>query len=271
MRLKIDQHLWRSLLWWLPLITAAYLLKAHYSTATTGELQWMMHPLADLLSLITGHDFQRDSAGEWFSPGANVRLVKACAGINFMLMSLLTYAWVFRPDRNEVPQTRLWYISQMTLQMAVLVAAWATTLMANTLRIWLAMLLQADDSMLQATGLDGGQLHRMIGMVVYLVILTLQMLPSKRITQWQKILLPVTLYLLVLVLVPLFTGNAWNQPKVFLEHVIHLLLSLTLFGGVVYLLGLKWIGIPRLIFWQKAFHRFFTTSLYKRDNTQMAP
>lgn len=236
MYLRFDQYLWRSLLWWLPLTTAALLLKYHYSVASTGELQWMMQPLADLLNLITGHDFQRSADGEWFSISADVQLVKACAGINFMLMSLLAYAWMFRPDHNEVPQTRLWSITQVVLMAAVFIAAWATTLLANTLRIWLAMYLQADDSLLQASGIEGKQIHRFIGIAVYLLILSLQMLPSKRMAHWQKVLIPVVLYILLMVIVPLLTGNALHQPTLYFEHVAQLLLSVMVIQGIWMLL-----------------------------------
>jgi exosortase K len=239
MQLRFDQHLRQSLFWWLPVITAALLLKQHYSVADTNQLQWILQPLADMLSLFTGHDFQRSATGEWYSISANVSLVKACAGVNFMLMSLLAYAWMFRPDRNEEPQTLLWSFTQLLLLAAVFIAAWATTLMANTLRIWLAMYLQADDSILHSSGIEDRQLHRFIGIAVYLLILSLQMLPSKRIARWQKVLTPVILYLLLMVLVPLLTGNALHQPTFFFEHVSQLLLSVVVIQGIWYLVMLR--------------------------------
>ena len=238
-RLRLERYHWQSLLWWLPMLTMALLLKQHYSVADTAGLQWMLQPLADLLSLISGHDFQRSVNGEWYSASADVSLVKACAGINFMLMSLLAYAWVFRPDRNEQPQTVLWSITQLLLLVAVFIAAWATTLFANTLRIWLAMYLQADDSILAGLGIDGRQLHRFIGIAVYLLILSIQMLPSRRIARWQKAAIPILLYLLLMVLVPLLTGNALHQPMFFIEHVAQLLLGLVVVQGVWYLVVLR--------------------------------
>jgi exosortase K len=239
MQLRFDQHMWQSLFWWLPIIIAAFLLKQHYSVTDTAGLQWMLQPLADMLSLITGHNFQRAANGEWFSISANVSLVKACAGINFMLMSLFAYAWMFRPDRNEEPQTLLWSLTQLLLLAAVFIAAWATTLFANTLRIWLAMSLQGDDSILHASGIEDRQLHRFIGIAVYLLILSLQMLPSKRIVKWQKVLIPVLLYILLMVLVPLLTGNALHQPTFFFEHVSQLLLTVMVIQAGWYLVMLR--------------------------------
>jgi exosortase K len=227
---------WQSLFWWLPVFMLALILKHHYSIADAEELSWMLQPLSDLLSLITGHQFQREANGEWLSISADVRLVKSCAGINFMLMSLLAYAWTFRPDPNERQQTPAWIGGHLALLGGIGVAAWVTTLIANSLRILLAMALQTDDSILSTLGMEESMVHRFLGLLVYLPLLTLQMLPVKRIGRRQILYIPVVLYGLLMVLVPLLTGNAMRDPGLFLEHVFQLLIGIVLIQGTLYLL-----------------------------------
>jgi exosortase K len=226
----------QSLLWWLPAFVLALLLKRHYSVAHVAELEWMLQPLADLLSLTTGHEFHRQPNGEWVSAGADVRLVKTCAGINFMLMSLLTFAWTFRPDRKEASQSYAWIGGHLVMLAAICVAAWTTTLLANSLRILLAMYLQTDDSILHATGIGANETHRFIGLAVYLPLLSLQMLLSKRASRRQIICIPVILYAGLMILVPLLTGNALRNPALFLEHASQLAVGMVLIQSGLHLL-----------------------------------
>ncbi len=234
MRLRFDTEFWQSLLWWLPVFALALLLKHHYSVADTAGLEWMLQPLSDLLAVITGHEFHREMNGEWVSIPADVRLVKTCAGINFMLMSLLAYAWVFRPDRREKPQTAAWFGGHLVLLTAICVAAWITALFANSLRILLAMYLQTDHSILQAAGIAENDIHRFIGLVVYLPLLSLQMLPGRRIGKWQLLFIPGLLYAALMVLVPLLTGNALRNPALFTDHVLQLVVAIALIQGMLY-------------------------------------
>jgi exosortase K len=236
MQLHIDKHFRQSLFWWLPVFTLALLLKQHYSSANAAELVWILQPLSDLLSLITGSEFHREANGEWLSISADVRLVKSCAGINFMLMSLLTFAWTFRPDGHEQPQTHAWIGGNLVLLAAICVAAWTTTLLANTLRILLAMQLQTDDSIIHALGIDGSGIHRIIGLAVYLPLLTLQMMPGKRVSERQMMFIPIMLYAALMIIVPLLTGNALRNPMLFVEHVIQLAIAIAVIQLALHLL-----------------------------------
>ena len=98
----------KTLAWWLTALAVALAIKHHYSVASAADLQWMLRPLSQLLEWISGHPFHRDGLHEWVSESADIRLVKACAGINFLLMSLLAWAWVFRPDHREAAHLQTW-------------------------------------------------------------------------------------------------------------------------------------------------------------------
>ena len=237
---RLNFNNWQSLAWWLPVSTLTLYLKYHYSIAEAGDLQWMLQPLCELIELVTGYEFQQDSNGEWFSHEADVHLVNSCAGINFMLMSLLAYAWVFRPDAQQTQSDYYWLAGHLILIATILLAAWTTALLANALRILLAMALQTDDSVITSLGLSDDEVHRYIGLAVYLPILSLQLLADKKRTSpRQLILIPVLLYVLTMVLIPLLTGNALLKPGLFFTHIIQLGAGIAFIQGLIFMVVRK--------------------------------
>ena len=213
---------WKVLAWWVAVLSVALAIKHHYSIASAADLDWMLRPLSLLLEWLSGHPFHRNSLYEWVSESADVRLVKACAGINFLLMSLAAWAWVFRPDRREDTDVPTWVAGQILLLFTVIIAAWTTSLLANCLRILVAMNLPA----------HGDGLHRLIGMLVYVPLLSLQLHLGDR-GNWKAALAgPVILYLLLMAVVPALTGNAFNNPGQFIEHLLYLIAMVTVMGGI---------------------------------------
>ncbi|MCB1861231.1 MAG: exosortase K [Gammaproteobacteria bacterium] len=214
---------WRMPAWWLAVLGVALLLKQHYSIAAAADLDWMLRPLSLLLEWASGHAFYRDSLGEWVSVSAEVRLVKACAGINFMLMSLLAWAWIFRSAPGNSARTRRWIVGRLLLLTAVMVAAWSTSLLANGLRILIAMNLPD----------LGNGVHRMLGMMIYLPLLSLQLLLGDG-RNWKTALAgPLLLYSLLMVMVPIVTGNALLDPALFIEHLLYLSAMAALMVGLI--------------------------------------
>jgi exosortase K len=229
---------WQVLAWWLTMLSVALAIKHYYSIATAADLDWMLRPLSLLLEWLSGHPFHRNSLDEWVSETADVRLVKACAGINFLLMSLVAWAWVFRPDRREDADVPTWVSRRILLLFAVIVAAWTTSLLANCLRILLAMNLPA----------HGAGLHRLIGMLIYVPLLSLQLHLGDR-GNWTAALAgPVILYLLLMAVVPLLTGNAFNNPGQFIEHLLYLFAMVATMGGIysVYI-GTRYLNEIRIL------------------------
>lgn len=234
---------WQSL-WWITVTAFTVLLKHHYSIATAADLEWIFQPLAILLELFTGHIFQQDNYSEWVSYNANIRLVKACAGINFMIMSFLVYAWVFRPDSKENTGCLTQFIGQFLLISAAIIAAWATCLLANSLRIIIAMEAADQHWEIAIMGIDSKQLHRLIGMFIYIPLLSLQMTlchcsisravyPAiKELHHNRLFYVPLFLYFIITVFVPIVTGNAFYKPDQFMEHVLHLL-GVTLLFAII--------------------------------------
>jgi exosortase K len=219
LRKRLD---WKALAWWLTVLGVALAIKHHYSIASAADLQWMLRPLSLLLEWISGHPFHRDSLHAWVSESADIRLVKACAGINFLLMSLLAWAWVFRPDHREYVDVPTWVAGRILLLSAVIIAAWTTSLLANSLRILVAMNLPV----------HGADLHRLIGMLIYVPLLSLQLRLGDR-GNWKAALAgPAILYLLLMAVVPVLTGNAFKNPGQFIEHLLYLAAMITIMGGL---------------------------------------
>ena len=233
MRIGREAWSWQSLLWWLAVLAVAVQLKHHYSIATAAELEWMLRPLSQLLEWFTGHEFYRDNRAQWVSETADVRLVKGCAGINFMLMSFMAYAWVVRPQRCVVTGLLSWSVLRLLYLCAAIVAAWATGLIANSLRILVAMSVDSRGWQLDAIGIGAAELHRLVGMGIYLPVLSLQILGSNRSTSRDAIAAAFLLYLLLMIVVPLLTGNALQHPALFLRHLLTVSVMMGVMWGIV--------------------------------------
>ncbi len=204
-----------TLLWWSLAVGLAAMLKGYFSVAAASELEWMLRPVSMLLRLVAGWNFQQSPAGEWYSLDAGIVLVKACAGINFMIMSFLGWCWMSRPI-GQRPGSRFRLLEWPLLLGSALVFAWVTALIVNTLRIlaivhWQPVLEQ---------WLSPGSAHRMLGLLIYLSALNLQLLLADR-RRWRRtVLLTCALYILIMLIVPILTGNAAANPTLYFEHAM---------------------------------------------------
>lgn len=221
-----------ALLWWLLAVGLAATLKWSFSVAAASELAWMLWPVSRLLRLVAGWHFEQSADDEWYSLDAGIVLVKACAGINFMIMSFLGWCWMFRPmGRSKNP--RFTVIEWPLLLGSVLVFAWATALVVNTLRILAIVRWQP----VLEEWLPGDEAHRLLGLLVYVAALNLQLLLFDRRGWWRTVLISCALYGLLMLAVPLLTGNAVANPVLYFEHV---LTSLGVLLPLVVLAGVRW-------------------------------
>ena len=216
---------WKTLSWWLVVLGVVVALKHHYSIATAADLEWMFRPLSLLLEGFTAHPFHRDSNYEWVSESADVRLVKACAGINFMIMSFMAYAWIFRPESRADSDALSWIAGRILLLCAAIIAAWTTCLLANSLRIIVAMALDSHRA----------EVHRLIGMLIYVPLLSLQLGLGDRSDGRAALAGPILMYLLLMVVVPLLTGNAFQNPALFIDHLLHTSMMIAVMCGIYFL------------------------------------
>lgn len=215
----------------------AMLLKYQYSIATAADLDWMLQPLALLLQTLTGHAFQPGSTGEWHSTAAGIALVKACAGINFMTMSFLGWCWIMRPPASGF---RWYHAHAWPVQLATaLLLAWVTALAVNLARILLVLAVgPALDPLLGAAAA-----HRLFGLLVYLSALLAQLLIFERRLRTRAVAVAIAIYGLVMLLVPLLSGQAWLRPAQFGAHALMVLLALLV--PVLWIAGAKYAKTSR--------------------------
>ena len=208
-----------ALLWWSLTVGLAVGLKWHFSTAAASELGWMLHPLSLLLRAAAGWRFGRNADGEWQSIDAGIVLIKACAGINFMLLSFAGWCWLWRPLPVATSSLRS-PLSHHPLRLGrALLCAWATAIAVNALRI--LVISHAQPTL--ERWLQPGDAHRLLGLLVYLPALGVQWLWMDRGHAGRALLMAFGLYAALMLVAPLLTGHAWANPKTYAVHAAFML------------------------------------------------
>jgi exosortase K len=152
-------------------LLSAYALKLHYSVASANQLRWILAPTTFLIELVSGRQFAFESHAGYMSDDHTFLIAASCAGINFLITAFLMLAL-----------RRLWRdrskgISWSFLPASVLMA-YIATLLANTIRISIALQLQRNP--LDIAWLDPDQFHRLEGICVYFGFLMLLYVITER-------------------------------------------------------------------------------------------
>jgi len=218
---------WLSWPWisWGTALLAAYGLKLAYSRASAGDLAWILAPTARAVGWLRGETLHFSPGAGWVAPEGSYVIAPACAGVNFMIL-VLTVSVLGFSHRLRSPGARLgWWLSSLA-------GAYVFTLAVNTLRILAAVELYRRGPV---AGLDPGQIHRLLGTVLYLgalwgLYLGLDRVTSGRLTGRGSILaaglLVVGTYLGMTVVVPLLNGHPGGH---FAEHAMMVSLIAMLF------------------------------------------
>jgi len=152
----------------LAILLGALALKSFYSTAGVNELRWILAPTTFLVELVSGRTFNFEMHAGYMSSDNSFLIASSCAGVNFMIAAFLMLSiaklWQGRLAWKFIP--------------AAFVISYATTIVANTVRISTALHLQ--NSRLDFAGLSANQLHRLEGIVIYFGFLLLLFLLSER-------------------------------------------------------------------------------------------
>jgi exosortase K len=197
-------------------LVCAYTLKQHYSTASADQLRWILLPTTACVELISGASFEFESHSGYISADHRFLIAASCAGVNFLLTAFLMLS--IRNLLFDSRKKRSW-----TFIPGSLLAAYFVTLLANTSRILLAMQLQQMD--LRIGFLDPDQLHRLEGIFVYFLFLSLLFLISERISaennqgRARRWLFPLVVYYATTIGIPLLNG-AYRKGNGFWEYTI---------------------------------------------------
>ena len=222
----------QPLIWWLLAAGTAAALKWHFSAADSASLAWMLRPLALALQWLMARRFEQTAAGDWACAAAGIVLVKACAGINFMVMSFLGWCLWLQPRAcgqaaavaAAAPAAHMRRPSSPWLRWPMLIAAaltlaWLVALGVNSLRVLAIVAWQPE----LERWLEPAVAHRLIGLAVYLSALVLQLALADPARKARAVFTAATLYLAVMLLVPLLCGNVSAQGALFREHLLTVL------------------------------------------------
>lgn len=182
---------------------AAFVLKRFYSTASAADLRFVLAPTAWLVEVAGGHRFDWTSGG-YLSAELRFLVAPACAGVNFLIVAFAALVLGFvRPARPA------W--QNVGILLASAAAAYATTVLANALRILMTIPLWTHR--VSFGWLTGARLHELVGVVVFLGMLLLLHLAAHRLARapvhgW----VPLLPYAGLMLLVPLLRG-AYRRPE----------------------------------------------------------
>ena len=216
-------------------------MKLYYSAASVNQLRWILAPTTVLVEFVTGRHFTFESHAGYMSSDHTFLIAASCAGVNFLitafLMLTLRQLWQNRLTQKHQVHWRQWFFLPVAAGVA-----YATTLMANTARISIA--LQMQQMSFRFGWLDAEQLHRLEGIIVYFGFLLMLFVlwersrsPSEkkvgRLSVLRACVFPLLIYYVVTLALPLANG-AYRHSS-FWEHslfVVFAAVAIVLMIGV---------------------------------------
>jgi len=184
-------------------------LKLYYSAASPDELRWILAPTAWLVETLSGRTFSFEAHAGYMSSDHTFLIAASCAGVNFLITSFLMLSI------RHLWQQKFEHLSWRFLPITAL-AAYATTLAANTTRICLALRTQGLRT--EISLLTANQIHRAEGILVYFgFLLVLYLATGKQKLEKRVLIFPLLIYYVTTLGVPLLNG-AYKQGLEFWEH-----------------------------------------------------
>jgi exosortase K len=209
-------------------LLSAVAIKWYYAAASVNELHWILAPTTWLVEFVTGRKFEFESYTGYMSSDRTFVIAASCAGVNFLITSFLMLS--LRKLWKDRASKIAWRFFAM-----VAIAAYLTTIIANTVRISSALLLRR---MPVEVGLSSDQLHRFEGIFIYFGFLLLLFLLSEKVSDrgsggatgmdsaasgfLRQAFFPLLIYYATTLGIPLANG-AYRQGLDFLEHAAFVL------------------------------------------------
>jgi len=210
----------------------ALALKAHYSIASPDQLRWILWPTTSLVELLSGRSFSFESHAGYMSSDRMFLIAASCAGVNFMIASFLMLSLTALLGGRRQPIS--WRFLPITASVA-----YATTIVANTVRICIALEMQR--AAVHSELFDAGQLHRLEGILVYFAFLVMLFFATEprrtkglneRLRQFG---FPLGIYYITTLLLPLMNGG-YRRGVDFWEHSLFVML-------VPFVVSLVFLGV----------------------------
>jgi exosortase K len=214
------RYTWNWITQCILVLVGAFALKLHYSTASADQLRWILAPTAALVELVSGATFEFESHAGYINRERGFLIADSCSGVNFLIAAFLTLSMrKLLGDRSKE-------ISWGFTPTAALIA-YLATLVANTARITIALLLR--QSSVEIGWLNPDQLHRFEGVFIYFGFLLLLFVVSEKMNaektsdSLRRSLFPLLIYYAIALGVPLVNG-AYRQGVEFWRHALFVLL-----------------------------------------------
>ena len=198
----------------------ALALKIHYSLASPDQLRWILSPTTCLVEFLSRQSFNFESHAGYMSSDHTFLIAASCAGVNFMIAAFLMLTLRVLVAHRNKPIS--WRFVPVTAAMA-----YASTVIANTVRICIALEMQRDSFHLEL--FDRNELHRLEGIVVYFAfLLTLFLLTEptethRLKTRLKRLSFPLAIYYATTLLLPLLNLQH-SKSLLFWEHSLFVLL-----------------------------------------------
>ena len=206
----------RQIMQMVAVFLVAFIFKYHYSTASVNGLKWILAPTAFLVELVSGVPFVFESHAGYMKADNTFLIAASCSGVNFLIISFLVLAI------GEIWRRRDGNIGWSFIPVSM-IAAYLTTIVANTARIDLALRTRQMD--LGSDWLNPEEIHRLEGIVVYFGFLLLLFVVVEKVrgkansaSILRRLSLPLSIYYATTLGIPIVLGA--YPESAFWEHSI---------------------------------------------------
>ncbi|MEW6736152.1 MAG: exosortase K, partial [Acidobacteriota bacterium] len=195
-----ERFTWKRIAQCLVVLVCAFTLKLYYSTASVNQLRWILAPTTAFVELISGISFEFESYAGYISREQRFLIAASCAGVNFLITAFLMLS--LKELLRNRSQNITWGFIPATALIAYLV-----TLVANTIRIYIALWLRSMP--VEISWLNPAQLHRFEGILIYFGFLLLLFIVSEKIALkkssnlFQQAYFPLLVYYAITLAIPL--------------------------------------------------------------------
>ncbi|MEQ1763503.1 MAG: exosortase K [Pyrinomonadaceae bacterium] len=205
----------------------AFAAKLFYSTSSVDDLRWILAPTTFLVELITRETFWFESHAGYMSADHSFLIADSCSGVNFLIMAFLMLCFLKLRKALEVSVS--WGFIP-----AVILAAYVSTVIANTVRITVAMRLHRMSP--EMIWINPEQLHRLEGIFIYFGFLLFLFTFAENLEDVadgrsnvrrslvRQSLIPLSIYWFTTLGIPVLNG-AYRQGASFWEHSAFVLLT----------------------------------------------
>lgn len=217
-------------------LTVAAGLKYYYSNASADDLLWILYPTAVSVEHMTGLHFIREAQSGFINYSKEICIAPACSGVNFLIISFCMVFFSFVRQIHSQGLRWLWLVISLS-------GSYILTVIVNSVRIVISIFLI--DNNIHYGWLTSARIHRLEGVVLYFLFLSIFYIVIKRIIvlrnrsdkegnirdvvcgshKVSEAAVPLFWYLFVTLTIPLVNGSYQQQGMLFIEHSLMVLFS----------------------------------------------